>query len=267
MATSVKPILEREPRLFEKLGRTVVHEGELKRHSVYTRFLHWAYGICFFLALFTGFAIYMPFLFRWFAPLFGGAANTRMLHPYFGVAFVFFFGLQAINWWAPMKWTDADTRWIKRLRQFIRNEEPVEAEDVGMYNAGQKAQFWEIVVGSIVFVITGIIMWAGARTFGAVAVAVSYVLHDISALVMLFGIFFHLYQSTFGQPGTIQAMTRGTVSESWAWTHAPGWFRQVTGRDPRQALEQERRRREARERAIEQLARGTAAGSQGGTRL
>jgi formate dehydrogenase subunit gamma len=122
-----------------------------------------------------------------------------------------------------------------------------------MYNAGQKAQFWEIVVGSVVHLITGIIMWDGANTFGGVAI--SYVLLDISALIMLFGIFIHLYQSTFGQPGTIQAMTRGTVSEAWAWTHAPAWYRQVTGRNPREALEQERQRRIARERAIEQLAR------------
>jgi len=260
MATSIGPLQEREPGIFGKLGRTVVHEGELPRHSVYTRFLHWAYGIFFFLALLSGFAVYLPFLFRWFAPVFGGAANTRMLHPYFGIGFVFFFGLQAINWWGPMKWTDADTRWIKHLPEFLRNADPVEPEDVGMYNGGQKAQFWEIVVGCIVYLITGIIMWAGAPTFGAIAVAISYILHDISALVMLFGIFFHLYQSTFGQPGTIQAMTRGTVSESWAWTHAPAWFRQMTGRDPRQALEQERQRRIARERAIEQLARSSESG-------
>jgi len=266
MATSVGRMQEKEPQFFNKLGRTTVHEGELQRHSVYTRFLHWAYGIFFFLALFTGFAIYLPFLFRWFAPAFGGPANTRMLHPWFGLGFVIFFGLQAINWWGPMKWTDADSRWIKHLPEFLRSTESLEPEEVGMYNGGQKLQFWEIVVGSIVYLITGIVMWAGARTFGAMLVAISYILHDISALIMLFGIFFHLYQATFGQPGTIQAMTRGTVSEAWAWTHAPAWFRQMTGRDPRQALEQERKRRADRERAIEQLSRGGASGPPGGGR-
>ena len=260
MATVARRMEEREPRIFERLGRTVVHEGELKRHSVYTRFLHWAYGIFFFLALLSGFAIYLPFLFRWFAPIFGGPANTRALHPYFGIGFVLFFGLQAINWRNPMRWTDADRGWIKRLPQFIKNEEPVEPEDVGMYNGGQKIQFWEIVAGSVVYLITGIIMWAGAGTFGATLVAVSYVLHDISALIMLFGIFIHVYISTIGQPGTARAMTRGTVTESWAWTHAPGWYRQVTGRDPRQALEQERQRHIARERAIEQLSRTSTPG-------
>ena len=131
-----------------------------------------------------------------------------MLHPYFGVAFVFFFGLQAINWWGPMKWTDADSRWIKHLPEFLRNAGAGRSRKKwACTTAGRKLQFWEIVVGCIVYLITGIVMWAGAPTFGAMAVAVSYVLHDISALIMLFGIFFHLYQTTFGQPGTIQAMT------------------------------------------------------------
>jgi formate dehydrogenase subunit gamma len=97
-------------------------------------------------------------------------------------------------------------------------------------------QFWEIVAGSIAFVITGIFMWF-PEIFGRVLVAISYVVHDISALIMLAGIFVHIYLSTIGEPGTMQGMTRGTVSEAWAWTHHPAWFKEVTGRDPQQALE------------------------------
>jgi cytochrome b subunit of formate dehydrogenase len=119
----------------------------------------------------------------------------------------------------------------------------MEPPDVGFFNAGQKMQFWEILVGCVVFVITGVIMWF-PEISGRTLVSISYVLHDISALVMLFGIFFHIYLSTFGEPHTIQAMTRGTVSEAWAWTHHPAWYQAVTGRDPYQAMEQERQRRD-----------------------
>ena len=61
------------------------------------------------------------------------------------------------------------------------------------------------------------------------------------ALIMLGGIFIHIYLSTFGEPGTFQAMTRGAVSEAWAWTFHPAWYKEVTGRDPRQAYEEARR--------------------------
>ncbi len=246
MATAVERF-DRERRVFG-FGRTEVHEGELFRHTVYTRFMHWMVAVFFFLSLFSGFGIYLPWVFRWFTPVFGGGPLTRTLHPWFGLGFVVFVSLEFLNWLQPMKWTPADDRWLRRMRQFLTNEEKLEPEDVGFFNAGQKMQFWEIAAGSVVYLITGVVLWAGASTFGRIAVAVSYVLHDISALIMLFGIFIHIYQGTFGQPGTFQAIARGTVSEAWAWTHHPAWFREATGRDPRQAYENARRAQQARMR-------------------
>ena len=240
MATSANRFVHRNNAI-DRLGRTVVYEGELLRHPVYTRFLHWMVGIFFFLALLSGFGIYLPWIFRFFTPIFGGGAMTRLLHPWFGLGFVIFFGLQALNWLDVMRWTPSDTKWLKRMKSYIRNEEAMEPPDVGFFNAGQKMQFWEILVGCIVFVLTGVIMWF-PEIFGRTLVSISYVLHDISALVMLFGIFFHVYLSTFGEPHTIQAMTRGTVSEAWAWTHHPAWYRAVTGRDPYRDMETERDR-------------------------
>jgi formate dehydrogenase subunit gamma len=84
-------------------------------------------------------------------------------------------------------------------------------------------------------------MWF-PQLFNRWLVAISDVVHDISALVMLFGIFFHIYLSTFGEPGTIQAMTRGTVSKAWAWTHHPAWYKEMTGRDPYKDMEAEKER-------------------------
>ena len=74
------------PMLIDRIGRTVVYEGELLRHPAYARFLHWMVGIFFFLALLSGFGIYLPWIFRFFTPLFGGGAMTRLLHPWFGLA-------------------------------------------------------------------------------------------------------------------------------------------------------------------------------------
>ena len=234
MASSADRFIHR-PNAIDRLGKTVIYVGELMRHPVYTRFLHWMVGIFFFLALLSGFAIYLPWIFRFFAPLFGGGAMTRFLHPWFGLGFVFFFMLQAANWWQAMSWTPSDTRWMKNIKDYVTRTESVESPETGFFNAGQKAMFWEIVCGSIAYVITGVMMWF-PEIFGRIAVSIAYVIHDISALIMLFGIFFHIYLSTFGEPGTIQAMTRGTVSEAWAWTHHPRWYKDVTGRDPEEAM-------------------------------
>src|SRR5258708_33449892 len=101
--------------------------------------------------------------------------------------------------------------------------------------------FGQVVCGCLLYIITEPILGSGVRMFGATAVAISYVIHDISAIVMLGGIFIHIYQSTIGEPGTFGAMIRGAVSEAWAWTFHPAWYKQVTGRDPQQAYEEARR--------------------------
>jgi len=237
MATAVERFDEKARLAFDRFGRTEVYIGELLRHPVYTRFLHWMVALFFFLALFSGFGIYLPWLFRWFTPIFGGGPLARAMHPWFGVGFVAFFALQMLNWLKPMAWTKADTDWLRNIKGVVSGEHKLEPADTGFFNAGQKVQFWEIVSGCVLYLITGVILWAGARTFGRWPVAVSYVLHDISALIMLGGIFIHIYLSTIGEPGTFQAMTRGAVSEAWAWTFHPAWFKQATGRDARQAYE------------------------------
>jgi len=242
MSSAVESFDNKARATFETIGQTTVYQGELHRHPVYTRFLHWMVALFFFLALFSGFGIYLPWLFRWFTPIFGGGQLLRQMHPWFGLGFVFFFFFQSLNWLEPMLWTPADTRWMRNIKHVVSSQAKMEPPDTGFFNAGQKLQFWEIVVGCIVYLVTGIIMWAGARTFGALSVAVSYVLHDISALIMLGGIFIHIYLSTIGEPGTFESMTRGAVSEAWAWTFHPAWYKKVTGRDPQQACEQERQR-------------------------
>lgn len=239
MNSSIEHIDDKARQEFSRYGRTVVHRGELLRHPVYTRILHWSVAITFILSLLSGFAIYSPWLYRWLTPLFGGGPMTRFLHPWFGLAFNIFFFFQFLNWFAPMHWTKADRRWMRRMKAYATNEQKVESEDVGFFNGGQKIYFWAIVVSAILFLITGIPLW-----FDDVVprwlVAVSYVLHDIAALVMLGGFILHIYEGTAAQPGTFRSMTDGTVTKEWAWTHHPAWYEEVTGRDARADYEEAR---------------------------
>lgn len=245
MSSTAKNFDEKARGEFARMGTTRVHPGELLRHPVYTRFLHWSVAISFILSLLTGFAIYSPWLFHWITPLFGGGPRTRALHPWFGLVFEVFFLFQFINWFAPMAWVEADRRWMRRMREYVTNEYPTEYQDVGFFNAGQKLYFWAIAVSGVLFLITGLLMWFDDLT-PRWMVAVSYVIHDLAALVMLGGFIIHIYEGTAHQPGTFRSMMEGTVTESWAWTHHPGWYRAVTGRDPREDYEREKRRQEER---------------------
>ena len=159
--------------------------------------------------------------------------------------FVVFFVLQFLNWLQPMTWTADDRRWMKRVKEYATNAEPLEPEYVHFFNAGQKLYFWAIVVSAIVFLLSGMPMWF-PETFGRLAVNIGYVLHDLAALVMLVGFIVHVYEGTAAQPGTFRSMTRGTVQKRWVWTHHPAWYRQATGRDPRTDCEQARERASGR---------------------
>ncbi len=212
--------------------RTVVKDGELLRHPLHTRVLHWAVAIFFVPALLSGFAIYSPWAYRAITPLFGGGAMTRLLHPWFSLGFVLFFALQFLNWLGLMTWNENDRRWLRRIRAYVTNADSHEPEYVDFFNGGQKLYFWAIVGSAVLFLLSGVPMWF-PHTFGRITVNIGYVLHDIAALVMLGGFIVHIYESTAAIRGTFHSMTRGTVDRGWARMHHPAWYRRVTGDDPR----------------------------------
>jgi formate dehydrogenase subunit gamma len=207
-------------------ARTIVRGDELLRHSAYTRVLHWSIAGFFILSLLSGFAIYTPWLYRWLTPLFGGGPMTRLLHPWFSLGFVICFAFQVLNWREPMTWTAGDSRWLRRIRDYVANTEAREPEYVGFFNGGQKLYFWAIVVSAVIFLASGIPMWF-PKTFGRPAVAIGYPLHDIAGLIMLVGFIVHIYEGTAAIPGTFRSMIRGTVQKQWAWTHHPAWYKQT----------------------------------------
>ena len=219
---------EKARTTFGRHGRTVVHRGEVLRHPVYTRVLHWTVAIFFVLALLSGFAIYSPWLYRWLTPIFGGGPMTRFLHPWFSLGFTIAFAFQFVNWLRPMRWTPSDSRWMKRMRAYVSNAQKTEPRETGFFNGGQKVYFWLIVFSVVIFLLTGFLMWfddVTPRWF----VAGSYVLHDIAGLLMLAGFIVHIYEGTAAQPGTFRSMIDGTVTDEWARTHHPAWHEDVTG--------------------------------------
>jgi formate dehydrogenase subunit gamma len=250
MSSALERFDETARRTFERLGYTVVRWGELLRHPLYTRFLHWMVALFFVLSLLSGFALYSPHLFSWLTPLFGGGPTIRWLHPWFGVGFSLFFFFQFLNWLAAMTWTKADSTFMRHIREYARNQEKLAPVDTGFFNGGQKLYFWTIALSTAIFVITGIPMWLDQAMPRALT-AISYVLHDVGALIMLGGFMIHVYQSTASEPGTFRSMISGTVTDAWAWTHHPGWYREVTGRDPRRDYELALKRQAERNRALE----------------
>jgi len=212
-----------------KFGRSVVYEGEVLRHSVHARVVHWAVALFFVLALLSGFALFIPWLYKPLAPLFGGGPTARLLHPWFGLGFVAVMLLQLRGWLADMRWIANDNRWLGHMPDYVTKSDSAEPSYVGKFNAGQKLWFWGMVGAGAVFLLTGVLMWF-PEVFGRTGMWISYFFHDLAGLGMLAGFVIHIYEGTAAMPGTLRGMARGTVSEEWAWTHHPAWYREVRQR-------------------------------------
>ena len=199
---------------------------ELVRFRYYTRVVHWGVALTFFICLFTGLPIWTP-IFGWLAPLFGGLAVCRWLHPWSGIAFAVFALLQFVHWAGEMRMTAADKRFNSSILAYLRWE--THDPEVGKFNGGQKLLFWLSSLAALVLLVTGVVLWWPELAFFSAPVReVSWVLHDVTFIAFMLLIFGHIYLA-IAEPGTYSAMVKGTVTKAWARLHHPAWYRDVTG--------------------------------------
>jgi formate dehydrogenase subunit gamma len=62
---------------------------------------------------------------------------------------------------------------------------------------------------------------------GRNVMALSHVIHGISALVMIAVSFGHIYLGTAGMEGSFSSMANGYVDENWAKSHHDKWYDEV----------------------------------------
>ena len=207
--------------------------GEIIRHRRATRLIHWSVAVTFFIALFSGMPIWTP-LFGWMAFLVGGLEMARIIHPWAGLAFFLMSIIQFVHWLGDMIFRSDERGWWRpsTMARYMRWEDDPRQEG-GKYNPGQKMFFWAVTLGAIGLLVSGIPMWF-PMSFAPIIRELSYLLHDITFILFVIAIVFHIYLGTAGEPGTFRAMTRGTVTPSWARLHHPGWFRNISSEERRE---------------------------------
>ena len=206
----------------------IIVGGEIVRHRAATRWIHWTVALTFILSVITGMPIWAP-IFRWMADLVGGLEVARVIHPYAGAAFSVMSVVQFFHWLGDMHFAaDEKGSWHpKQLLRYMRwQDDP--AVTGGKYNPGQKFFFWAVTLGAVGLLLSGIVMWF-PLSFPRIVRELSILIHDFAFICFLIAIIFHIYLGTVAEPGTFRAMTRGTVTRSWARLHHPGWLRQITG--------------------------------------
>ena len=204
---------------------------QLQRYSAGQRSNHWAVVTCFVLAAVSGFALFHPALF-WLTALVGGPQWARILHPYLGIAmFVLFLGLFLAFVGANI-WRKEDSAWLGSAGKLVSEGNAADMPPVGKYNGGQKLVFWLFALCLIVLLVTGALFWQAwfAPSVPIWLQRIAVVLHALAAFGLVLTVVVHAYAAIWVK-GTVQAMTRGTVSAGWARHHHPLWYReQIQGR-------------------------------------
>jgi formate dehydrogenase subunit gamma len=199
----------------------------LVRYTPNQRTNHWLIALMFILAALSGLALFHPALF-WLSALFGGGPWTRILHPILGLimmaAFIFF----AAMFWNDNRMQQRDWRWLRQMKDVLNNREE-RLPEVGRYNGGQKLVFFVIVVCMLGLLASGVVIWRQyfSMYFSISIIRLASVVHAVCAFVLVCAIILHIYAGIWVK-GSMQAMTRGTVTPGWAWKHHRAWFREMT---------------------------------------
>ena len=201
--------------------------GEIVRYPPATRINHWIVAISFVLLALSGLALFHPALF-WLTNLFGGGPWTRILHPFIGLFMVIAFAWIAAKLWRDNVMQPHDWQWLRQMKDVVNNREE-SLPEVGKYNAGQKLLFYTIVLCLIGLLLSGIVIWRAyfAFYFPIGVIRFASLLHAFCAFVLICAIIIHIYAAIWVK-GSVRAMTRGTVSDGWAWKHHRLWFREAT---------------------------------------
>ncbi len=183
------------------------------------RALHWTNAAFFLVLLATGLALYLPGL----EVAIGRRALVKDVHFWTGVSWPAALALVAVL---------GDRR---RLLRLAREIDGFDRDDLrwlggrrhvpqGRFNAGQKLNAVLAASFTVLFVVSGLLLWFGERDT-RFRFASTVVLHDglfFGAVILLVG---HLYLALI-YPATrhaLRGMTVGTVREDWAARHHAKW--------------------------------------------
>lgn len=200
--------------------------NEIVRHRLASRLIHWSVAVTFFVSLLTGMPIWTP-IFGWMAGLFGGLGVCRWLHPWAGIAFTVISAFQFFHWLADMHLEPNEKDWMgPRVWKYLKYQG--DDSEVGKYNGGQKLFFFAASLGALGLLVSGVVMWY-PLSFPQIVRELSILLHDVTFILFVAAIIWHIYLGTAAEPGTFGSMVRGTVTKAWARLHHPRWYREVTG--------------------------------------
>ena len=208
---------------------------QIRRIPKYTfleRFGHWVHAASYIPLAFTGFLI--------FAPLLKGLAQgdwgeaLRVTHRLFAVIFglmpIIYIILQPrrfmMNLRENFSFGKEDIGWLKAAPAYYLRGEHVDMPPQPRFNTGERLNAAAIMLGYVLFGVTGLLMWFGRGIVPAWMFNTAVIVHDLTMIATFCMFIVHFFLAVM-HPLMWQAlvsMRYGVVSESYAREHHAQWY-------------------------------------------
>ena len=192
-----------------------VEAARVVRFGATERNLHTIHATAFVVMFLTGVVLYVPTI----AQVFSDRPLTTGIHLVAAVAWLTALALVALL---------GDRRALRRTR---RELERFDSDDLrwlrrrpapqGRFNAGQKAHASVQAALSVLFTVSGALLWLGERNT-AFRLPGTIALHDVAMFAGGALVAGHVVMA-FATPPALDAMLHGTVPADWAAEHHPKW--------------------------------------------
>ncbi len=207
----------------------------VERFRKRTIWFHWIHTAAFLALLITGAILFFPGL--------GGAAAGGLTRSIHRIAVVFFVGVPliyvAINprmSWHFIKetftWGSADFRWVCLAPDYYFGGAEEKMLPQGHVNPGQKAWQLIVVVTSVIFLVSGLLMWFFKSSLPPGVFQWSVIAHDVAFIVALLMLLVHIYLGVIHPRMTesLRSMLDGKVSRKYAQNHYGLWYKEAAAK-------------------------------------
>jgi len=210
---------------------SVIQLKWIPRYTTLERSLHWAHTATFLILAATGMILFVPI----FAPLARGEAGQfiRLLHRICAVFFAavpIIYALIAprrlLQTLKDLRFNKSDIEWLKNAFPYYVLGQHRSMPPQGRWNTGEKANVVLLVASTIIFTITGFLMWFGKGIVPAWLFQASVIIHDLAMIVSVNMFIIHFYLAV-AHPlmwQSLVSMRFGVVSESYAREHHGKWY-------------------------------------------
>jgi formate dehydrogenase subunit gamma len=204
----------------------------IPKYTALERTLHWVHTACFLPLALTGYILFAP----WLQPVAQGEAGEfiRILHRVtavlFGLVPIVYTIFQPRRMWQNLTefltWGKDDIDWLKAAIPYYVAGKHEAMPPQPRFNSGERLNAVIMVLGTLLFGITGLSMWFLKGVMPSTLYQIMIVIHDLTFLVTFIMFIVHFYLAVIHPLmwQSLVSMRFGYVSESFAREHHAKWY-------------------------------------------